>query len=229
MTTAIWPTTLPQNLRVTDHDETPPATILRTEMDAGPAKTRRRFSAMPRPFRGSLIMTREQLAIFDEFFNDTIEGGALAFTWKLPRTATTWDVKITAQPTYRPTAPRAVDASDHWIVNLELETVPGTEATTPGGGPGPGFSVPLHVFNDSEGGNPSGLWGESLADDLASTRDTIAAGSTTNPGGTTDITFSNATRPVMGGNGGLLIDGNDWGGTNGWASSAHSISPTDPM
>jgi hypothetical protein len=224
MSSAVWPASLPQNLRVGDHEETPPDTVLRTEMDAGPAKARKRFSTMPRKFSGSLVMTRDQLAEFDEFFNDVIGGGALPFEWKIPRTAVTCDVRLTKAPAYKPTSPRAEDASDYWIVTLDLEVMPGTETTSPGGpGPGAGSFFPTHLFNDSEGGLPTGLWGESLADELAWTRDALTTGPT-GPVAPIDGTVTGSTPGInLGGGEGAFVATVDPSSTHSYPGDLNTL------
>lgn len=156
---ALWPATLPQALQVSDLEETFPDMLLRSEVDAGPAIVRRRFTAAPQPIAGSLKMTRAQLALFYSFYVDTIGGGSLAFEWKHPRTAVTQDFRFTAPPAVRPYSPRFDDATDYWTVSMALETVPGSLKTGPTDppGPGPGLFLPAHQFNDATGGLPSGL------------------------------------------------------------------------
>lgn len=180
---AVWPAGLPQNLRTSDLQETMPDTVLRTQMDAGPAKARRRFTAAPRPFSGSLVMTQAQVEVFDAFFVDVVAGGALQFEWKFPRTGTICDVRFTNKPQLRPTGPRAIDKSEYWIVEVELETVPGTDKVSPGGpGPGVGLFFPAHMFNDADGGLPGGFFDDDAGAGGTETGDWLAVG-VVGPGG----------------------------------------------
>ena len=90
MSRPTWPATLPQRLQEQGYKETFPKTIIRTQMDAGPAKVRRRTSANVRLIEGTLILTSAQVEILDDFYNgsdsatETV-GGSITFDWKHPR------------------------------------------------------------------------------------------------------------------------------------------------
>lgn len=58
-----------------------PGGILRTGMDAGAAKMRRRSSSVPRSYSGTTApMTVSQLAAFEDWVRDSLAGGAISFT-----------------------------------------------------------------------------------------------------------------------------------------------------
>jgi len=83
---AVWPGGLPQIPLMDGYEEGQSNHILATQMDAGPAKYRRRYRASIRNFSLSLMLTSAQLTTFDTFFESTLEGGALPFDWVHPRT-----------------------------------------------------------------------------------------------------------------------------------------------
>ena len=85
MTNPVWPASLPQFVD-RPHTEGMPDALLRTPMDAGPAKTRRRFTAGIKPVKAQMDLTAAQAATFETFFDVTLKAGALAFDWVLPRT-----------------------------------------------------------------------------------------------------------------------------------------------
>lgn len=116
---ATWPATLPQVLQVTGFEEKLGATSIRTQMDAGPAKQRRRFTAAPRAITGSITVDSDGWDDFREFYEDTLEGGALSFDWVEPGTEST-------PATFRFTAPpsRTAFGGDVWIVSMQLEILP---------------------------------------------------------------------------------------------------------
>lgn len=119
MTIPSWPAELPQLVLQDGYQETMPNTRLRTQMDQGPAKVRRRFSAGVRPFSLLLDMSSAQVAIFDTFYNTTLEGGSLSFSWKHPRTG--------ANVTFRfggddPTITSA--GGDRYSAAIKLEILP---------------------------------------------------------------------------------------------------------
>lgn len=103
MASQVWPASLPQEPLVNSYEEQPPKTAIHTEMDRGPAKSRRRSTAMPRPIQMRFLMDSSQLDTFDEFFGDTIKGGALKFDFDEPRTGTTKEFKMDRErPVYTP-------------------------------------------------------------------------------------------------------------------------------
>jgi len=84
MSIPVWPASLPQRLLIKSYSESPADVLLRTSMDFGPAKVRRRGTAGPRPVSGSIIVTAAELATFKTFFNTTLLGGSLRFRWRDP-------------------------------------------------------------------------------------------------------------------------------------------------
>jgi hypothetical protein len=118
-----WPLTLPQDLLIAGQlvsyfQESAPDEVVRTEMDAGPAQPRRRFTAAVRPFAGSMHMTKSQTAILDDFFLTEVKGGSLSFTWKHPRIESPVTVRFVKPPTYR-----AIGAGI-FEVGLDMEILP---------------------------------------------------------------------------------------------------------
>ena len=63
--------------------------MIETEMDAGPPKARRRYTAGIRMVRGTIRVTKAQRATLDTFWVTTLEGGTLAFEWIHPITLAT--------------------------------------------------------------------------------------------------------------------------------------------
>ena len=114
---ASWPGTLPATPLLRGYAESPPDLTIRTQMDQGPAKIRRRFTAAPRPMRFAFNMTTAQIAILDTFYVTTLSGGALTFTFTNPRTAATDTYRFLSPPTYTPWS------GSYWRVELDLEIV----------------------------------------------------------------------------------------------------------
>lgn len=113
-----WPATLPQLPSIKGWNEKPPELTIRTNMDAGPAKVRRRFTAGVRPQSFSLTMTTAQVAIFDDFFVTTLSGGADRFTWTNPRTSASVEFRFKSIPQYKPIS------GAYYEVSFELEQMP---------------------------------------------------------------------------------------------------------
>ena len=113
-----WPASLPQSPLVSGFSETPPETSLRTEMEQGPAKVRRRTTAGVRQMQMSFNMTKTQVAALDTFFTSTVNSGATAFDFTHPRTTSTVSVRFVSPPSYTPLN------GEYFNVNLELEQLP---------------------------------------------------------------------------------------------------------
>jgi hypothetical protein len=76
-----WPDTLPQLCLQEGYQETLPEVVIRSEMDAGPAKVRRRFTAQVTPIKSKMRMNSAQKVYLETFFNVTTAGGSLSFTF----------------------------------------------------------------------------------------------------------------------------------------------------
>jgi len=115
---ATWPATLPDPL-VNGYSEKYPADQrLRTKMDKGPAKVRRRFSAGVRPFTVKYKLTAAQATTLETFVETTLSGGTLSFDWTQPRTSASVSARIVTGPDYEG------DENDHYIATLTLEVLP---------------------------------------------------------------------------------------------------------
>lgn len=79
---ANWPTSLPAfrlPLSTNRQDGT-----LRTSMDAGPEKVRRRFSATSKFYSISIQMEGADLSTLEEFYETTLQGGSVTFDMEDP-------------------------------------------------------------------------------------------------------------------------------------------------
>ena len=113
-----WPATLPQKPQAQGFSEETPALTVRTEMDAGAAKVRRRFTAGVRNLNMTFELDNAQVATFDTFYTDTIKSGALPFDFPDPRTGNTVKVRMVNQPNYQSLG------GLHFTVNLKMEILP---------------------------------------------------------------------------------------------------------
>jgi hypothetical protein len=115
---ATWPASLPQALLYEGAQEKAPNEVVRTQMDAGPPKVRRRFTAGVRGFPGQLSLTKAQVQTLDDFYLVTLQGGALKFSWRHPRTGAAVDLRFVEPPSY------SAAADDVWKAALSLELLP---------------------------------------------------------------------------------------------------------
>lgn len=112
-----WPSTLPAP-KVGSYKENPPKLTLRTEMEQGPAKVRKRFTAGVRMLSFTLCLTKAEVEILDDFFVDDVASGALSFDYSHPRTAVACKARITKEPQYTGVDP------DYYEAQIELEILP---------------------------------------------------------------------------------------------------------
>ena len=113
-----WPPSVPDAILVDGYGERPPKNSLRTQMDAGPAKVRRRSRAGARPISGAVKMRGEQLEAFDAWFRETLADGTLRFDWIHPRTRQAVSMRFSEEPDYKPSE------GAWWSVSMKLEVLP---------------------------------------------------------------------------------------------------------
>ena len=99
---ASWPASLPQNLNVQGFSYTQQDQVVRTEMDAGPAFRRRRFTAAGIRYSGVIYVDATQHDTLWDFVNNTLNGGVDSFGWTHPIDGTAASVHLTAVPTVTP-------------------------------------------------------------------------------------------------------------------------------
>lgn len=80
--------------------ESPPNNTIRTSMDRGPDKVRRRTTANIRPLAFRVLLTKAQVETLDAFFLDDTFSGADSFTFVHPRTGDTVDARFVSPPSY---------------------------------------------------------------------------------------------------------------------------------
>lgn len=112
---ATWPATLPPPA-LNSLVESAPDNLIRTSMDKGPAKVRRRTTANVRPLQFTLHLTPAQVTTLDTFFNDTTFGGADAFDYTHPRTGAAVSARFKEVPQYNEREGIIYDAS----ISLEI-------------------------------------------------------------------------------------------------------------
>lgn len=76
---ATWPNTLPQPL-ASGYSIQPQQAFIRTDMDQGPARQRRRFTTTPSSYDVQWLMTEAEFAIFESWYRDEADDGAAWFT-----------------------------------------------------------------------------------------------------------------------------------------------------
>lgn len=81
-----WPVSFPPPV-LASYREQPQSQMIRTEMDAGPAKVRRRFTAKVTRLPLEWHLTSAQVSTLDSYYDNDLKGGSLPITaFTHPRT-----------------------------------------------------------------------------------------------------------------------------------------------
>lgn len=112
-----WPSTLPSGLEISGYQEPFTDSSIKSSMDAGPPKRRRRFSASIREFSGNLILTGAEVTLLETFYYDTIKQVS-EFNFIHPRKGTTVVVVFSGAPSVSAIGP------DLFQVGLKMEIQP---------------------------------------------------------------------------------------------------------
>lgn len=115
---ADWPTSLPDEIIQAGYSQSAPDVVQRSQMDAGPAKTRRRFTAGVSPFTARGMLTAAQLVTLRTFHDTTLQGGAIRFSWDDPITADSVELRFTSPIGWSARGP------DLFEVSMDLEVLP---------------------------------------------------------------------------------------------------------
>ncbi len=109
-----WPSGLPEELLQSGYSQSSPDTSLKTEMEVGPAKIRRRSTAQPYPVKGTMKLTESELGTLRTFYETTLFGGSLRFSHK---SLTAKELRFTAPPSW-------TMSNGFYVVQLEFEVLP---------------------------------------------------------------------------------------------------------
>lgn len=119
MTTPIFPSALP-NVSMTGYSFQPTDAAIRTEMETGLARVRRRTLSRPTDVNVMWKFTRDELGIFEKFFEEDIYAGTAWFYISL--------VNGMGETTYlarfkEPFTASATHREFHWEVSGKLEVL----------------------------------------------------------------------------------------------------------
>jgi len=110
-----WPSTLPEVIapgyQAQDQDG-----LIRTQMDAGPVKVRRRYTACVEKISCSVVLDASELAIFDNFYRGTAARGARRFLMAHPVTGVLREFRFTEPP-------QKTETDGLFNVSLKLEAL----------------------------------------------------------------------------------------------------------
>ena len=118
----VWPETLPQSPLLDGWQETLADNVLRTAMEQGPPKLRRRGSAGSGKMTVHFLLSRDDCALVDDFYQTALAGGIRPFTFTHPRRVQAVACRFAAPPDY-------TAAGDGFFrVRLSLEILAGETA-----------------------------------------------------------------------------------------------------
>lgn len=116
---AIFPPALPALQGMADFAAVEAENVIRTQMDAGPPKTRRRSTAGPLRWKmGHPAYTTAELATFLRWFRVDAAHGSLSFDMTDPVFGGTKSFRFAAPPQWSPSGP------DRYAVSVDLEVLP---------------------------------------------------------------------------------------------------------
>ena len=116
----LWPPALPVTPLVQGYGEALPNNTIRTGMDVGPAKVRRRAAAMPFTMSVAFNCNDAQVDTLWTFVRDTLLGGSRRFEWTHPRTGQTIECRFTGDKDLLKVEP----SGTRWVVSFNLEVLP---------------------------------------------------------------------------------------------------------
>jgi hypothetical protein len=86
MANITWPVQLPATLLIDGFSKQPQSSVIRTAMDAGPKKARRRYTARTVEYSGKQVFSILELAVFEQFYYNVLADGVLRFNFTDPTT-----------------------------------------------------------------------------------------------------------------------------------------------
>lgn len=114
---ATWPADLPQTPLADGFTFEEATSVIRSEVDVGPAKVRRRSTATVGTFSMTLKLTAAQRGTLRDFFRHDLEEGARSFTWTHPLDAGECECRFTGPPSW-------TWASGYWFAVCGIEVLP---------------------------------------------------------------------------------------------------------
>lgn len=118
MANSVWPSTLPQYVLEQGYGEEKQDQALRTPMEGGATKTRRRFTARFDGLSVRLMMDSEQVDLFEQFYEMLLKGGTLPFDWVHPRKGNAVTLQIIGKVAISPAG------GDNYVVSFKVEIKP---------------------------------------------------------------------------------------------------------
>jgi len=84
MSAVAWPEGVPRKLLEETLEIEAPANVIRTDMEHGPHKSRRRGTAAPQRIHGDVVLDKDEWALFKAWWENELRDGSLQFDWEHP-------------------------------------------------------------------------------------------------------------------------------------------------
>ena len=110
-----WPSNVPNVFKNDSDSGSFKPQVLRTSMDKGPVKTRRKDTRLKSVISGQIIMSQTEFNSFVTWFNTSLGAGSLSFLFLDPYTDIEKEWIFTKEPKFKKIA------LTHRIVSLEME------------------------------------------------------------------------------------------------------------
>jgi hypothetical protein len=111
---ATWPTTLPQFVESEGFDYKMGDNSIRSNMEVGLAKTRKRYTKQIDTLSLTMKIDRTQYSVLVNFYQVTLSGGNLPFTFTDPLTLVASEYRFTSPPTLRALGGNYFSATFGW-------------------------------------------------------------------------------------------------------------------
>lgn len=117
-----WPANIPSAFENAGYSYDPQSGVIRVDMETGPAKQRRRFTAVVKNHKGNILLTLAQFQTWESWFENTIAFGTLPFTMPHPLTGAEITARIVPGESPYKFTPEA--GTGRGLLAIEIEALP---------------------------------------------------------------------------------------------------------
>ena len=114
----VWPITLPEYFDSRGYSESPKSQVIKSSVDVGPAKLRRRYTTDTKDIKGQMRLSQDQLDDLEVFYFDVLSGGVLTFDLVNPLNGVSRELRFKEQ--YQ----ADYEGGVYYMVKFDLEIMP---------------------------------------------------------------------------------------------------------
>lgn len=119
-----WPTTIPATPLLDGYSSARQNNRVESNVDAGLSKQRARFMAVPKQVSEQFIMNNAEKTTFENFYDNTLEGGSLQFTKESPETGVNTIYRFSGDSVPEYEVAGYGKGGTIWRITLSLEILP---------------------------------------------------------------------------------------------------------